>query len=288
MGCGEAFVWVGFLALPGAVLRGAVDPDPLERLSGEQGSRGAGAGPVFGRGDEAFLAALLEQVAQACDLRFALVTGDDVGVAAAPELLPPVVPPTSLAGDLRVDVAHEVGELLDVLGSQQDVGVVREVDEAADLHVVALLEAGEGADDDGVELGRWAQEEAPLDDAAGDLYEVVVIGQVAEFASHARGDGNRPGILAALVWHLRGGLANRWIVGQDVTVEASDPTVPGEPWPPWLLLNPEHLSGDARAAPGGDGVPRYVSLSFNAAGLTPEVYTAQLSFESEDSGTRPT
>jgi len=37
----------------------------------------------------------------------------------------------------------------------------------------------EGADDDGVELVRWPREEPPLDDAAGDFYEVILIGQVA-------------------------------------------------------------------------------------------------------------
>ncbi|MDH3523877.1 MAG: hypothetical protein OES32_09850 [Acidobacteriota bacterium] len=69
----------------------------------------------------------------------------------------------------RVDVAHEAGELLDALGSQQQVGVIAEVDEAADSHAVALLEVGQGPLDDGLELRRGPQQEAPLDDAAGDL-----------------------------------------------------------------------------------------------------------------------
>jgi len=89
------------------------------------------------------------------------------------------------------------------LGSQQEVGVVAEVDEAADSHAVALLEVGQGPLDDGLELRRGPQQEAPLDDAAGDLDQMVVVGQVAQLASHARGDGSRPGFLAGFLWHLK-------------------------------------------------------------------------------------
>ena len=81
--------------------------------------------------------------------------------------------------------------------------MVAEVDEAADSHAVALLEVGQGPLDDGLELRRGPQQEAPLDDAAGDLDQMVVVGQVAQLASHARGDGSRPGFLAGFLWHLK-------------------------------------------------------------------------------------
>jgi hypothetical protein len=102
-----------------------------------------------------------------------------------------MVETADLAGDLGVEVAHEGGELLGGFGDEEQVTVVGEVDEGADLHGVALLGTGEGADEDGVELGGGTQEEAALDDAAGDLYEMGLAGgEVAEGAGHALVDGN--------------------------------------------------------------------------------------------------
>ena len=94
-----------------------------------------------------------------------------------------------LAGDLRVDVAHEGGQLLDALGPEQEVAVVGEVDEVADPHAVALLEPGQDADHQVAETGAGPEQEAALNDPAGHLHQAVVVGQVAELVSHALRDG---------------------------------------------------------------------------------------------------
>ena len=107
------------------------------------------------------------------------MAGDDVGVATAPDLLPPAVEAPDLSGDLGVNVAHEAGELLDTPGPEEEMAVVRQVDEAADPHTVAFLEASQGPDDDRIERWAWPQEESPLDHPAGDLDKMAVIREVA-------------------------------------------------------------------------------------------------------------
>ncbi len=47
-------------------------------------------------------------------------------------------------------------------------------------------------------LGRLPEKEAPLDRAAGDLYELWA-GEVAEFVSRASKDTTGPGVLALLL-----------------------------------------------------------------------------------------
>ena len=167
---------MGLAEFAGTKLLGPIDPDALKARSRKQGRGGACAWPMPGRGDEAFFAALFEQISQTSDLGFGLVAGDDVGVAAAPDLLLPAVEASDLSGDLGIDVAHETGELLDASGPEEEMAVVRQVDQTADPHVVALLEASQSPDDDRVEPWTWPQEESPMDHPAGDLDQVVVGG----------------------------------------------------------------------------------------------------------------
>jgi hypothetical protein len=74
--------------------------------------------------------------------------------------------------------------VVDVVGLEEQVAVVGEVDEGTDLHCVALLGVGERAEDDGLELGCGGEEKPALDDAAGDFDQDAWLGQVAECASH--------------------------------------------------------------------------------------------------------
>jgi hypothetical protein len=72
---------------------------------------------------------------------------------------------------------------------------------------------------------------------------------------------------------------NRWIIGQDVIVSATQP---------WVLVNGHDGLNDPQTfalLPEGTGFPGYALVSFNAANLRPDVHLASLSFLSEDSGT---
>ena len=74
--------------------------------------------------DEALLASLAQQVAETSLLGFRLVADDDMRVAAAPEVLPPVVKATDLLGEIAGEVGHEVREGSCVLGDEEQVGVL--------------------------------------------------------------------------------------------------------------------------------------------------------------------
>ena len=81
-------------------------------------------GQCFGEATSPFLAALGQEVAEPSDLRCGFVGHMDVDVAPAEDLLFPVVEPSDFAGDLGVDVAHEVGELPGVFGIEQHVAMI--------------------------------------------------------------------------------------------------------------------------------------------------------------------
>ena len=68
---------------------------------------------------------------------------------------------------------------------QQQVVVVRGEDVADDLDRVLTLGASEDAEDDVVELRGGAQQQAPLEGAAGDLDEGTAFGDEAQMAAHA-------------------------------------------------------------------------------------------------------
>ena len=70
------------------VLGGAVVPGAGDGAVAQLCMDGGGSGPVLGLGDQAFLAALGEEIAQARDLRLGLEADGDGSVAAAPERQP--------------------------------------------------------------------------------------------------------------------------------------------------------------------------------------------------------
>ena len=71
------------------------------------------------------------------------------------------------------------------------------------------LEAGEDADHQGLEAGTGPEEKAAMDDPAGDLDQVVVVGQVADLSSHALRDGIQGGDLPLIARHLTPGCTSR-------------------------------------------------------------------------------
>lgn len=90
----------------------------------------------------------------------------DGPVAAAPELLAPVVVASGLLGQVAVEVVHEGGELGCIAGTEEQVVVVAEEDEGTDPHGVEAGGPGQDAADDCVELGRGTQQEPALEGAA--------------------------------------------------------------------------------------------------------------------------
>ena len=117
-----------------------------------------------------------EDVDQAPDLGLLFVAHQDRLVAARENLVPPAGRLGDLAGDLRVEVAHEVGQAFAVLGPGEEVKVVRGEDERADFERVEALCSAERADDHLVEQRSQPQEESAVDRAAGDLVEGSPIG----------------------------------------------------------------------------------------------------------------
>ena len=107
-------------------------------------------------------------------------------VAARPELVGPASQARELAGQVSVEVPHELGELLSILNPEEHVVVRGEEGESHDLHRVAVLGASENAEEDVVALLRRAQQKAPLDSAAGDLDEGPAFGHETEMSAHAQ------------------------------------------------------------------------------------------------------
>ena len=112
-----------------------------------------------------------EDVDQAAHLPLFLVADENGLIAAREDLVPPAGRAGNLAGELRVEIAHEAGQALTVLDSKQEVKVVRGKEERADLDRVEALRSTEGPDDDLVEQRTGPQEESAVDRAAGDLVE---------------------------------------------------------------------------------------------------------------------
>jgi hypothetical protein len=146
-------------------------------------------GPVLGKLDEVLLGSLFEKVAQAIDLRL-LGIGDGNSLVAALEERPgPVVEAGELFGEVGVQEAHEIRELLLGLRDQEEVVVVGEKAAGDNLHVGVSLGSSEGALNGEVHQRGRPQKEAALNCAARDLYEAVGE-QAAESSSH-QNEGTR-------------------------------------------------------------------------------------------------
>ena len=159
---------------------------PSRDLPLRQGLDAVDAGPILRVLDEIFFDPVAEDVSQALDLRLLLLADQDRLVAPPEDLLPPAGDPADLAGDLRVEVTHEPGELPSVVDLQDEVEVIRgEEREGTDAHRVAALRPGEGPEDDRVQLRAGAEEEAAVERPAGDLDQGAVVWDEAESSTHA-------------------------------------------------------------------------------------------------------
>jgi len=174
----------GLPATPSGVLAGPVEPEAFQSLLSEHGPDRVDARPILRPSDEPFLAPLGEDVLQALDLGSIFVGHQDRVVSPRPESLAPVGEATGLAGEIGVQVAHEPGELLGVIDGEKQMEVVGKKGEGANSDGVETLRASQDADDEGVELGRRAEKEAPVEGPAGDLHERTALGNEAQ-SSHS-------------------------------------------------------------------------------------------------------
>src|SRR6478672_2777084 len=104
-----------------------------------------------------------QDIAQSLDLGRLLVADRDRLVPTTPKLLPPAHQPAGLAGQVRIEVAHELRELARGLHAQKEMEVIGSKGEGTDADAVELLRPAEGAEEDLVELGAGGEEIATLD-----------------------------------------------------------------------------------------------------------------------------
>jgi len=108
----------------GVVLLRAIEPVADERLPVDEGAGGVGSGPFEDAGHEPGLDRLGQDVLQALALTLPVVADGHGAVAAAPELLGPLVEPADLTGDVGVEVTLEPRHLEPMLSAEQEVVVL--------------------------------------------------------------------------------------------------------------------------------------------------------------------
>lgn len=140
-------------AITRGVLTSAIEPVTSERRSVEQSVDPVHAGPILRPGDQSFLAAMREQVLEAPHLGRLLVAHHDGLIAASPELVAPMRQTAGLSGQVGIDETHETREPLCVRNVEQEVEMIREEDEPADLDRIEPLGSSQDADHDLAELG---------------------------------------------------------------------------------------------------------------------------------------
>ena len=173
------------------MLRSYQTPSQLHRAV-EKSGKGTRSRPLESVRDESFLDALGQEVSESIDLSFGLFGDRDMRVASSPDLLVPVGQPTDLSGEVAADVAHESGQLVGVLGRDNEVVVIRQEDEGVNRHVEELLGSAEDADDDSAQLGRWPEQESALEGPLGDLHGETWR-NMAEAAWHAKDKNGKRG-----------------------------------------------------------------------------------------------
>lgn len=136
----------------GVVLSGAVIPRASQRFGRGECAHARHARPVDRPIDQTFLAAVLEDVAQATHRRD--VVGDDDGaVAPAPKPLTPVMKPSYFTSDVAVDECNEASELGGVVHGDQSVEMVTEKHKGVNTHGEKPLGAPHDSQDHVVYLG---------------------------------------------------------------------------------------------------------------------------------------
>ncbi len=154
----------------GFVLDGAVVPDAGYRPAVDQRFGTVKALPFADTGDEVFFDGVGDQVSETLDEGLGLGRDRYVTVATAPHGAGPGVhEPVGLAGEIAVDEFHEVGELLGVVGGQDQVVVRSECDRGVNLERILLLSAGQDSGEGAGEAGGGGQEIEAADGAGGDF-----------------------------------------------------------------------------------------------------------------------
>jgi len=174
-------------AATGAALLCAVEPVALDRLALDQGPDGMHPGPVPGTLDQpsnALLHAVSKDVFETSNLGALLLADNDRPEAPGPDFVTPVDEAADLPGQVGVEVAHEVRELLGAVDPQEQVIVIGQEGEGTDLHFVETLGPGQSTDDDLVERRAWAEKEAALDGAGRDFDQGLGFGNEAERSAH--------------------------------------------------------------------------------------------------------
>ena len=172
-------------SVTGGVLLGAIEPVALEVFALDQSPRDVHSRPVLGTCDKAFFTAVREQVLQSLDLCSVLAADHDRLVSPRPELLGPAIEPAGFAGEVRVYVAHELGELAGVVDVEEKVVVRGGKHVSADADLVETLGPSQDADDDLVELPAGPKEETAVEGAAGDLDQGTAFWDEAKSSAHA-------------------------------------------------------------------------------------------------------
>lgn len=139
--------------------------------------------PVPAACDQPLLDAVSEAVPEAVDLGVRLVRDRDVAVSSSPELLGPVVELACFAGDVLLDVPHEVHQLLRVVWAREQMVVVGGEDDGVEPQAGKPLGTSEDTDNAPVELGARSEEKPALDCPAGHLNELLGANH-AEWSSH--------------------------------------------------------------------------------------------------------
>jgi hypothetical protein len=124
--------------------------------------------PVHWTVDHSLFAAILKDVLQSRWLS-CLIGNNDRSIAASPESLAPIMEAADLAGNVAVHERDERRELSGVFNREQRVPVVGKHHEGVDSHREKELGSAEDSQDQVVDFGRRAKQEATMDGARGDF-----------------------------------------------------------------------------------------------------------------------
>jgi hypothetical protein len=119
--------------------------------------------------DEPFLASIGEKVLQTVKLCGFLAAHHYRLVSPGPEFFTPAAQFSSLAGNVRVHEAHELGQLLRAICSEEEMVMVGQEDKGMHLNMIESLCSSEDADDDVPKLVCGSHEKTTLNRAAGNL-----------------------------------------------------------------------------------------------------------------------
>ncbi len=109
----------------------------------------------------------------ALDLGGGLINDVDGQIAAAPDLVMPVMETADLARQLGGEEAHEIGQAFGVLRATEETVVVGEDGESVDIERVKRLRAVQRPEKDLVGGGPGAHEEAALEGAGRHLDQLA-------------------------------------------------------------------------------------------------------------------